>query len=76
MSWNDPRWQQLYPPQVSPASWQPSEPDFAHVGGRGTPGEPVPHYLDLIAAEAALNPAPAYGNAPGLNIGDGPGGLV
>lgn len=77
MAWDDPRWAQLYPPTVAnPADWQPSEPDFAHEGGVGTPGEPAPHYLDLIAQEAASNPAPTYGNAPGINIAGGPGGLI
>jgi hypothetical protein len=77
MGWNDPRWQQLYPPTATNATdWIPTEPDFAHTDGRGTPGEQVPHYLDLIAAEAAAVPAPTYGNAPGINIADGPGGLI
>lgn len=84
MSWDDPRWAQMYPPRAGtpdPMAWPTSEPDYAHEGGAGTPGsvtpgEQVPHYLDLIAAEAAANPAPTYGVAPGLSIADAPGGLI
>jgi hypothetical protein len=74
MSWNDPRWQQLYPPRVpipNPVNSATTPRDSHHYDPT-----PPPNYLDLIAAEARANPAPFIGTAEGVNISEVPGGLI
>lgn len=71
MGWDDPRWQQLYPPKTSAGVPAPEAQDYQTDSSEDT----VPHYLELVAQEAVTNPASWDGSAPGLSI-SGPGGLL
>lgn len=67
LGWNDPRWQQMYPPRRA------VDPALESIDGsenvEGLPAQPLPHYTEFLKAEAAANPAPpGIGINPGLAI--------